>query len=124
MKYLQLLIFFLFSISVAAQLDVPSILAPREYTIDNIRVVGNATSEEYTIISWSGLERGGKFRWPGEQAANAIKKIWAQGMFDDVQIKYADLNEEKITLIIVVKERPRLNKYSIVGVSKNHKKDN
>lgn len=123
MKYLQLLIFFLFSVSLSAQLDVPSILAPREYTIDNIRVEGNATSEEYTIISWSGLERGGKFRWPGEQAANAIKKIWAQGMFDDVQIKYADLNEEKITLIIVVKERPRLNKYSIVGVSKNHKKE-
>lgn len=123
MKYFHLIILSFFSLTLSAQLDAPSILAPREYVIDNIIVEGNQTIEEYNIIAWSGLERGGRFRWPSEQASNAIKKIWAQGFFEDVQIKYTDLNGERITLIISVKERPRITGYIIVGVGKNDKKE-
>ena len=123
MKYTKLLILFFLSVSSSFAQDGLSILAPREYTIDNIIVEGNATTAEFTIIAWSGLERGGRFRWPSEQAANAIRKIWNQGLFEDVQIQYRDLNEEKITIIIVVKERARLSSLSIIGAKKSEKKE-
>ncbi len=124
MKYLVSIALLLFlSHTAFSQINDQFSDVQQEYIIDNIGVSGNVTIENSNIVSWSGLNIGGIFKWPGDQAATAIKKLWDLGYFEDIQLLYTNISENRISLLIVVKERARLNKYSFSGVSKTDKKD-
>ena len=49
----------------------------------------------------------------------AIDKLWKEGLFADVQIYASKIVEDKIYITIELKERPRLNNLTIVGLRKN-----
>ena len=90
--------------------------AVKEYEIGGIQVVGTKYLDENILISFSELRVGDRITLPGDEIPDAIKKLWKQGLFADVQI-YASriVNDEIIFLEIHLKELPRLTRYRFEG---------
>ncbi len=91
---------------------------PVEYEIGGITVVGTQYVDKTVLAVISGLNVGDRVKVPGDAFVKAIRKIWDQGMFEDVDINATDIVGDKIFLEIVVKERPRVSKFSFDGVKK------
>lgn len=98
-------------------------LQPKDYTIGGVTVTGTEFLEKDVLITISKLAVGNRITIPGEETANAIKNLWAQGLFDDVALKVASIDDETIYLEIAVVERPRLTKIDIKGLSKTQTED-
>jgi outer membrane protein insertion porin family len=66
----------------------------------------------------SKLNKGDKVIVPGDATSNAIKNLWAQGLFDDVQLSVSQIKEDSIFFDIAVVERPRLTRIELRGIRK------
>ncbi len=88
------------------------------YEIKDIKVQGNQFSDEKAIIGISGLRIGQKFNLPGPEIPAAIKAIYNQKLFSQVEVKMASLEGRMATLIIQVTEKPRYTTHSFKGVKK------
>jgi outer membrane protein insertion porin family len=95
---------------------------PKEYNIANIKVTGTE-NDKTILISLSGLRQGQKIKIPGEDIPKAIKSLWKQKLFTDVQINVDKIVGDQVFLVIVVQERPHIKGYSIVGVKKTDADD-
>ena len=93
--------------------------APHEYEIAGITVEGTKFVDPNVLAMLSGLSTGDVVKVPGDDIAGAIRKIWDQGMFEDVEINATNIVGNKIFLEIVVKERARVSKFSFNGVKKS-----
>ncbi len=72
--------------------------------------------DKEVIITLSKLIKGEVITLPGEATANAIKNLWAQGLFDDVQLDVTKLDEDTVYFEIEVVERPRLSSFELLGL--------
>lgn len=97
--------------------------APKDYIIGGTTLTGTQYLDKDVIIKLSKLNVGDVVTLPGEATANAIKNLWVQGLFDDVQIFVTKLVEDTVYFDIEVVERPRLSAFEIIGVSKSQKTD-
>ena len=96
---------------------------PQEYEIGGI-VVEGAKYVDATMLSLiGGLRVGGTITVPGDDISNAIRKIWEQGLFEDVAINATDIVGNKIFLQIAIKERPRVSRFSFKGIKKSEADD-
>lgn len=91
---------------------------PVEYEIAGITVEGAQNVDKNALMMISGLRVGNTVKVPGDDFSQAIKKIWEQGMFEDVAINATDFVGNKVFLEIVIKERPRVSRFSFNGVKK------
>ena len=98
MKYLISFIFIFYLSFTTFSQSNKSANTQQEYIIDNIEVSGTVYYEKANVVSWSGLKVGSVFKWPGDQAATAIKKLWDLGYFEDVQMLYTNIEDNRITL--------------------------
>ena len=96
---------------------------PKEYQIEGIEVKGATTLNKSAIISLSGLKVGDRVTIPSETISSAIKKLWKQGIIEDVSVSVAKTEGDKAWLVINIKERPRLTKINIEGIGKSQKKE-
>ncbi|MEJ2594334.1 MAG: POTRA domain-containing protein [bacterium] len=96
---------------------------PSEYTIGGIEVKGVEYFDKNVIIMLSQLEVGQKVKIPGDEITGAIRKLWDQGMFDNISITATRIQGNKIFLSINMKERPRLSKFSFTGIRKSEADD-
>ncbi len=96
---------------------------PKEYEIGGIVVVGTLNYDPNAIILITGLSIGDRIQVPGPEISRAIKNLWDQGMFADIDIQAKRIQGKTIFLEILVKEQPRLSKYSFKGVSKGEAED-
>ncbi len=103
--------------------DDISYLQPKEYTIGGVTVTGTEFLEKDVLITISKLGVGNRITIPGEETANAIKNLWAQGLFDNVTLKVASIDDDVIFLEIGVEERPRLTRIDIKGLNKTQTED-
>ena len=94
--------------------------SPKEYEIAEIAVAGVEFLDNNALISLSGLRVGDKISIPGDEISLAIKKLWKQGIIGSISIYASKVEETKIWLTIELKERARLTRYIIEGVSKTH----
>jgi outer membrane protein insertion porin family len=85
------------------------------YKILGISVEGNALTEASGIISYSGLKVGDEIVVPGDQASQAIRKLWSLKVFEDVQIAIDRTVGNGVYLVIRVKELPRYERTEITG---------
>ncbi len=85
------------------------------YKILGISVEGNSTSDQAAIILNSGLKVGDEIQVPGDQTLNAIRQLWALGIFEDVQVLIEQKLPDGIFLLIKVNEYPRFEKLVIEG---------
>ena len=93
--------------------------SPKTYEIAGITVEGTKYVDANVLSMLSGLRVGKEITVPGDEIAEAIRKIWDQGMFEDVAINATNIVAGKIFLEIVVQERPRVSKFSFNGVKKS-----
>jgi len=92
---------------------------PKEYEIGGITVSGVKYIDANVLIMLSGLTVGDRIQVPGDQITTAIKKLWDQGLFEDIRITATNVIGSQIFLDIYLRERPRLSKFSFSGIKKS-----
>ena len=100
-----------------------SYLNPKEYIIGNTTISGVQFLEKDVLITIAKLNKGDRIVVPGEATSNAIKNLWAQGLFDDVQLNIAEIRGDSIFFDIEVVERPRLTRIDLKGLRKSELED-
>jgi len=93
---------------------------PKDYSIGGITVSGVKYLDGNVLIMLSGLTVGEKVKIPGgDQISNAIRKLWEQGLFEDIEISITNIVGDQIFLNLYLKERPRLSKFQFNGIKKS-----
>lgn len=92
---------------------------PRKYEVVEITTTGLEYLDEGAVISITGIRQGDRIDIPGDDIAFAIKKMWRQGLFADIVVKYEIIDESKIKIILELTELPRLTKFTFEGVTKS-----
>jgi len=127
--FLLLINLFVGSQQVYAQISIGSDLSkinyekPVEYVIGGVEVTGVEYLDKNVIIMLSELEVGKKVKIPGDEVTGAIRKLWEQGLFDNISITASSIKGNTIFLNINLKERPRLSKFSFEGIRKSEADD-
>ncbi|HEY9195846.1 MAG TPA: POTRA domain-containing protein, partial [Mucilaginibacter sp.] len=103
--------------------DSLSYLNPKDYIIGGITVSGVKYLDKDNLILLSKLTKGDRINLPGERNAEVIKKLYEQGLFDDVQLNITKINLDTVYLEIAVVERPRLSRMHITGIRKGEIED-
>ena len=91
---------------------------PVTYTIGGIKVTGAEYLDQNVLVMLAGLNVGEEITIPGEEISKSIKKLWDQGLFENIGIYITDIQGENVFLDLRLKERPRLTKYSLKGINK------
>ena len=118
-----------FGNSVFAQIQIGDDLSeidyarPQKYEIGGIVVEGAKYVDASMLSMIAGLRVGETISIPGDEISNGIRKIWEQGLFEDVAINATDFVGGKVFLQIVIKERPRVSKFSFKGIKKSEADD-
>jgi outer membrane protein insertion porin family len=95
----------------------------QRYRLGPISVQGAEVTDANVIKLLSGLTAGEEVTVPGDNISDAIKKLWKQGLFEDVQILQDKIVGNDVFLIIKVVERPRLTKFAFKGDVKRSEAD-
>ena len=118
-------LFFTFLIGFISSLTVAQInstefnfLSPKTYTIASVVVQGVDDYDHDAIRVVSGLTIGKEVTVPGDDFSKAIKNLWKQDLFSNVEIGYNDIDEvsEEIFIYIKLQGRPKLSRYKFVGI--------
>ncbi len=91
---------------------------PEKYEIGEITVSGIQFLDPNAIIANSGIKVGDIVKIPGETFTNAINKLWEQGILANVEIYVTKSDGRRISINFHLTERPRLSKFTFVGVRK------
>lgn len=114
--------FFYFN-NICAQEKKLNYSSSNDYTIGGITISGTKYLDPDVLISVSGLKVGDEISMPGDQIAKAIRNLWDQGLFTDVQVRITKTIATRIFLDIQLQERPRLSKFAIKGIKKSEADD-
>jgi outer membrane protein insertion porin family len=93
-------------------------LSPKTYTIAATKISGVPQYDHDAIRVISGLTSGKEITIPGDDISKAIKNLWGQDLFSDVQIMADKVIGDEIFLNIVLTGRSKLSKFKINGVRK------
>ena len=91
----------------------------KKYVIGNIELSGNYNLNNNSILNLINLDIGQTIDIPGEEIQNALKTLWGQGMFSDVQIYKVKEEGNVIYLEIFLEQLPVLEKFKFTGVKKS-----
>ena len=113
----RVLVMLVVGILLSAPLHLYAQQAPsREvHKILGISVEGNTFADPAAIIANSGLKVGDEILIPGDQAGQAIRKLWSLRLFETVEIAIDRKMGDGVYLLITVKEFPRFDKLVIEG---------
>ena len=90
---------------------------PKEYELAGITVSGAKYLDQDLLIAVTNLVVGQKVFLPNdEHIAKAIKALWKQELFSNVDITITKYIEDKIFINIAVEERPRLSGYNFRNI--------
>jgi outer membrane protein insertion porin family len=89
---------------------------PQEvYKILGVSVEGNVLADPVAVIANSGLRVGDEITVPGDQIAQAIRKLWSLRIFSDIQIAVDQKVGQGVYLVLRVKELPRYERTDLAG---------
>lgn len=91
---------------------------PKKYEVGGVKVEGIEFLDEKALVMISGLTVGNTISVPGDDVSQALKKLWKQGLFENIAITIEKIENERVFLIIYLQERARLTGFSINGVKK------
>lgn len=97
-------------------------LTPKSYEIGGITFEGAENFDTRVVQLVAGLQVGDRVKIPGDKISGAIENLWKQGMFEDVQILVTRIQGNLVFLKVVLKERPRMLRFSFTGVKKGEDK--
>ena len=98
---------------------------PQKYIVGGVGVEGNQYFNARQILSQTGLQEGMEVTVPGEDMTSVVTRLVAQRYFEDVAVVVDSLCPTRDTawFKIVVRERPRVSRWSFTGVKSNERKD-
>lgn len=101
-------------------LDQSNTIQPQSYYIDTVTVSGIKYADPDLVRLASGLDKGQRFGSLQNDPvfANAIRKLWKDDLFSDIQISIVKVVGDSATVNISLRERPRLSDYTITGITK------
>ncbi|MBR4826452.1 MAG: outer membrane protein assembly factor BamA [Bacteroidales bacterium] len=98
---------------------------PRKYYVGDVTVEGNTYFSAKQIIQLTGLQKGMELTVPGESVNGIVRRLWMQRYFEDVSLEIDHLNAQgdSAWFKIVIKERPRVSRWTFSGVRSGEQKD-
>ncbi len=97
---------------------------PKEFEIGGVTVSGTKYLDQDLLIAVTGLTVGEKVRLPNDdKIAKAIKNLWKQELFSNVNIVISKTIGDKVFLTIQIEERPRLGRYNFRGIKSGEAKE-
>ena len=98
---------------------------PKTYVVGGVGVEGNQYFGENQVLQLTGLRAGMTLTVPGEDVTGIVKRLVAQRFFEDVAMVVDSLNVAQDTawFKIIVKERPRVSRWTYSGVKSGERKD-
>ncbi|MCX6266504.1 MAG: outer membrane protein assembly factor BamA [Bacteroidetes bacterium] len=96
---------------------------PKDYYIGGITVSGVKYLDGNVLIMLSGLTVGDKIKVPGDKISLSIRKLWEQGLFEDITLSVSKIVDDQIFLDFNLLERPRLSKFQFNGIKKSDADD-
>ena len=97
---------------------------PREYELAGITVSGAQYLDQDLLISVTNLIVGQKLRLPNDESiSKAIKALWKQELFSNVDITVSKIIDDKVFINIAVEERPRLSKFNFKNIKTGEAKE-
>ena len=98
---------------------------PQKYIVGGVDVEGNQYFNARQILSQTGLQAGMEVTVPGEDMTSIVTRLVAQRYFEDVAVVVDSLSPSRDTawFKIVVRERPRVSRWTFTGVKTNERKD-
>jgi outer membrane protein insertion porin family len=91
------------------QVHAQDYLKPQEYELGPIAVEGADNFDHNALRAIAGLKQGDRVMIPGEKIAQAIKNLWEEGLFSDVEITVDKITGDIAYLRIKVQTRPKLS---------------
>ena len=91
-------------------------LLAQEFVVKDIRVEGAQRTEAGTIFSYLPIRVGDRF--DPDKGVNAIRALFATGLFKDVRLEV-----DGDTLVVIVEERPSIAQVELSGVKEFDKDD-
>jgi outer membrane protein insertion porin family len=101
--------------------EAPVILysgTPKRYEIADIVVTGMDENNHKTLLKLSGLAVGQRIAVPGQDVTDAMKRLWATGLFANVQIRALKTSGDKIWLEMFIEQNPKIKEVVFHGVRK------
>ncbi|MCF8261451.1 MAG: outer membrane protein assembly factor BamA [Melioribacteraceae bacterium] len=111
----RLLVLSLFFFSILFSNNIYSQFQRANYKILGIDVEGNDSADKQTIIANTGLQVNDEIEYPGNATNDAINRLWALGIFKDVELIIDKKINNGIFLLIKVSEFSRLEKITFSG---------
>ena len=98
---------------------------PRKYIVGGVSVEGNSYFSDRQIIQLTGMQPGMELTVPGEDVSGIVKRLWLQRYFENVslEIDHLSANADSAYFKIVIKERPRVSRWTFSGIKSGDKKD-
>ena len=97
---------------------------PKEFELAGITVSGAKYLDQDLLIAVTNLTVGQKLRLPNdENIAKAIRLLWKQELFSNVDITITKYIEDKVFINIGVEERPRLSYYNFRNIRPGEAKE-
>ena len=98
---------------------------PRKYFVGGVDVEGNTYFSADQIIQLTGMRKGMEITVPGEDVSSIVRRLWLQRYFEDVSLEIDHLSEkgDSAYFKIVIKERPRVSRWTFSGVKSGDKKE-
>jgi outer membrane protein insertion porin family len=91
---------------------------PRKMKIAGITVMGAEYTDAQAILLFCGLKTGQEIMIPGDEIADALRKLWKNQLFSSIDIRLAEARGDDAFLVIVVKELPKLGVFKFDGIKK------
>lgn len=122
--FLTIITFFLIINGINAQITFDEGIdvdyrTPKEYEIGGVTISGVKFLDKNVLLMLSGLTVGETITIPGDEVTSAIRKLWKQGLFENIKITATKVQGNLIFLDINLTERPRLSKYKFSGINRS-----
>ncbi len=91
---------------------------PRKMKLAGITVMGAEYTDAQAILLFCGLKVGQEIMIPGDEIADALRKLWKNQLFSSIDIRLAEARGDDAFLVIVVKELPKLGVFKFDGIKK------
>ena len=112
------------SVAVSTPINSPiSYNIGESYELGGISVTGLKKFSEQAVKVFTGLKAGQEIRLPGDKLTSAIKKLYEQKQFSNVDVYISKIDGRVVYLEFDVAELPELNKVTINGVKKGKAKE-
>ncbi|MDP4630406.1 MAG: outer membrane protein assembly factor BamA [Flavobacteriales bacterium] len=86
--------------------------------IAGITVMGAEYTDAQAILLFCGLKTGQEIMIPGDEIADALRKLWKNQLFSSIDIRLAEARGDDAFLVIVVEELPKLGVFKFDGIKK------